>query len=410
MDVITILSILISLSAVFSFINYRYFRLPRTIGLMLFALALSVALIVAGRTGWDVRDQAAQLIVRIDFNRLLLEGMLAFLLFAGTLHVEANELLQHKRFIFALATAGTILSAFLIGVLAWGLFRLLKPDIPLIYCLLFGALISPTDPVAVLGILKKLKVSKSIETQMVGESLFNDGVGVVLFVVLMRIASGGEGASVGESLLLFVKEACGGILIGLAAGWAAYQMLKRVDDYQVEVLITLGLVMGGYELAHRLHTSGPLAIVAAGLLIGNHGRAHAMSETTRQNLDTFWELVDEILNAVLFILIGTEVLVLEINLHNLLAGLAVIPLVLSVRFVSIGIPFGLLKRRLPFRDKTVKTLTWCGLRGGIAVALALSVPQSPYRGIIVLITYMVVVFSIAAQGLTIKPLVRRWGA
>ncbi len=409
MDVITILSVLISLSAVFSFINYRYFRLPRTIGLMLFALALSMALIVAGRTGWDVREQAVQLIERIDFNRLLLEGMLAFLLFAGALHVEANELLQHKWFIFSLATAGTILSTILIGVLSWGLFRLLEPGIPLVYCLLFGALISPTDPVAVLGILKELKVSKSIETQMAGESLFNDGIGVVLFIVLARIAASGEDASLGGSLLLFLKEALGGVLIGLAAGWTAYQMLKRVDDYHVEVLITLGLVMGGYDLAHRLHTSGPLAIVAAGLLIGNQGRAFAMSETTRRNLDMFWELVDEILNAVLFILIGIEVLVLEINTHNFLAGLAVIPLVLAVRFVSVGLPFGLLNRRLPFRDKTVKALTWGGLRGGIAVALALSIPQGPYRGIIVLITYMVVVFSIIVQGLTIKSFFRRWG-
>jgi CPA1 family monovalent cation:H+ antiporter len=409
MDIFSIITVLISLSAIFSFVNYRYFRLPRTIGLMLFALVLSVALIVAGRTGWDLRNQATDLIQRIDFNRLLLQGMLGFLLFAGALHVEANELLRHRWIIFLLATAGTILSTALIGVLTWQIFRLMGPALPLIYCLLFGALISPTDPVAVLGILKQLKVPKSIETQMAGEALFNDGVGVVLFIVLTRFAAGAPDTSLGQSALLFVKEAFGGILIGLVIGWMAYQMLKRVDNYQVEVLITLGLVMGGYDLAHQLHTSGPLAIVAAGLLIGNHGRAFAMSETTRKNLDMFWELIDEILNALLFIMIGIEVLVLEISVHHFLAGLVIIPLVLLVRLVSVGIPFGLLRQQMPFRKNVVKTLTWGGLRGGIAVALALSIPQGPQRGIIVFITYMVVVFSIVVQGLTIKKMLKRWG-
>jgi CPA1 family monovalent cation:H+ antiporter len=402
MDILTIISVLISLSAVFSFINYRYFQLPRTIGLMLFALVLSIALIVVGRFGWDIGEQARVLIRRIDFNRLLLQGMLGFLLFAGALHVEANELLRHKWIIFSLASAGTILSTCLVGGGVWVVFRLMDPEVPLIYCLLFGALISPTDPVAVLGILKELKVPKSIETQMAGEALFNDGVGVVLFIVLMRIAAGDPGTTIGQSVLLFAKEAFGGILIGLALGWIAYLMLKRVDNYQVEVLITLGLVMGGYDLAYTLHTSGPLAIVAAGLLIGNQGRAFAMSETTRKNLDTFWELIDEILNAVLFILIGIEVLVLEVSLHYFLAGLAVIPLVLLVRLVSVGIPFGLLRLQMPFRKNAVKTLTWGGLRGGIAVALALSIPPGPQRGIIIFITYMVVVFSIVVQGLTIN--------
>lgn len=348
------------------------------------------------------------LIQHIDFNRLLLQGMLGFLLFAGALHVEANELLQHKWIIFLLATAGTILSTGLVGVLAWQVFRLIGPEIPLTYCLLFGALISPTDPVAVLGILKELKVPKSIETQMAGEALFNDGVGVVLFIVLERIVAGDPGTSVGQSALLFAKEAFGGILIGLAIGWIAYQMLKRVDNYQVEILITLGLVMGGYDLAHVLNTSGPLAIVAAGLLIGNHGRAFAMSETTRKNLDTFWELIDEILNAVLFILIGIEVLVLEISFHYFIAGLLIIPLVLLVRLVSVGIPFGLLGKHLPSRKNAIKTLTWGGLRGGIAVALALSIPPDPQRGVIIFTTYMVVVFSIVVQGLTIKKMLKRW--
>lgn len=409
MEIFTIITVLISFSAIFSFFNYRYFHLPRTIGLMLFALVLSIALIVSGRIGWDIQEQARELIQRIDFNRLLLQGMLGFLLFAGALHVEANELLRHKWFIFLLATAGTLISTFLIGFFTWQLFQILTPALPFSYCLLFGALISPTDPVAVLGILKELKVPKSIETQMAGEALFNDGIGVVLFIVLERIASGGGDASVGQSVMLFAKEAFGGIFIGAAMGWIAYEMLKRVDNYQVEVLITLGLVMGGYDLAYKLHTSGPLAIVAAGLLIGNHGRAFAMSETTRHNLDMFWELIDEILNAVLFILIGIEILVLEINTHYFVAGLAMIPLVLLTRLISVGIPYGLLEKQFPFRKTPVKVLTWGGLRGGIAVALALSIPQGPERGIIVFMTYMVVVFSIVVQGLTIKKMLARWG-
>lgn len=410
MDLFSVFSVLISLSAVFSFINYRYFKLPRTIGLMLFALVLSIGLIVAGHTGWHVREPATDLVARLDFNRLLLQGMLGFLLFAGALHVEANELFEHKWMIFTLATAGVVFSTVLVGVLAWLIFDLISLPVPLIYCLLFGALISPTDPVAVLGILKDLGAPKHIETQMAGEALFNDGIGVVVFVVLLGLIEGGRNASWREALQLFAKEALGGVALGLLMGWLAYEMLKRVDNYQVEVLITLGLVMGGYELAHALKTSGPLAIVTAGLLIGNQGRAFAMSTVTRQNLDTFWELVDEILNALLFLLIGIEVLALNISVEHVLAGLALIPAVLLVRLLSVGIPFSLVKKSLPLSDHTVKILTWGGLRGGIAVALALSIPPSRYRAVILVGAYMVVVFSIVVQGLTIRPLFNRWCA
>jgi len=408
MDLFAVISLLISLSAVFSFINYRYFKMPRAVGLMLFALVLSIGLIAAGRLGLPIREPAADIVARLDFNRLLLQGMLGFLLFAGALHVEANELLAHKWMIAVLATLGVLFSTFLVGLLAWLIFDFISLPVPLIHCLLFGALISPTDPVAVLGILKELHAPKSVETQMAGEALFNDGVGVVVFVMLLGFVQGGEGQPWHTAALFFAKEALGGIALGLLLGWMAYEMLKRVDNYQVEVIITLGLVMGGYELAHALHTSGPLAIVSAGLLIGNQGRALAMSDVTRRNLDTFWELVDEILNALLFILIGIEVLVLDISVKHLLAGLALIPAVLLVRLLSVGIPFGVLEKKLPFRDPTVKILTWGGLRGGIAVALALSFPASPYRGIILVSTYIVVVFSIVVQGLTIGRLYRRW--
>lgn len=408
MDLFSSISILICVSALFSFINYRYFKLPRVIGLMLIALLLSLGLILAGQFGWNFHKQAADLVSQLDFNRLLLRGMLGFLLFAGALHVEANELLEHKWVIFGLATLGVIISTLLVGVSAWLIFKLLPPEVPFIYCLLFGALISPTDPVAVLGILKELKTPKFIETQMAGEALFNDGVGVVLFIVLLRISQGGHAGYAMEAVRLFAVEAVGGILLGLLMGWLTYQMLKRVDNYQVEVLLTLGLVMGGYQVAEVLGTSGPLAIVAAGLLIGNQGRTFAMSEITRRNLDTFWELVDEILNALLFMLIGIEVLALNITWHHLLIGLIMIPIVLLVRMISVGVPFGLARRKLPFRDNVVKMLTWGGLRGGIAVALALSFPAGPYRAVVLVGTYLIVVFSIAVQGLTTQRFFKRW--
>lgn len=408
MDIFTIISVLISFSAIFGFVNDRYFHLPRTIGLMLSALLLSLAVILLGRFGLGFKTEALNVVGRIDFNRFLLQGVLSFLLFAGALHVEANELIRQKWMVFLLATVGVLLSTIIVAGFTWLVLDLLDEQIPFIYCLLFGALISPTDPVAVLGILKILGVPKSLETQMAGEALFNDGVGVVVFIVILRIAMGGHASTVEDVALLFAKEALGGILFGLAVGWLAYEMLKRVDNYQVEVLITLGLVMGGYELANTVHTSGPLAIVAAGLLIGNQGRTFAMSETTRRNLDTFWELIDEILNALLFILIGLEVVILDFSTDHLLAGAALIPLVLLARWVSVGIPISLLRKKSPFSHNGVKILTWGGLRGGIAVALALSLPSGRERGTILVITYMVVVFSILVQGLSIQKLLRRW--
>jgi CPA1 family monovalent cation:H+ antiporter len=409
-DVIDIMNALIAFCAVFSFVNYKYFQLPRTIGLMLFALVLSLGLLIAGRLGWGLQRDALGLMQQLDFNRLLLQGMLGFLLFAGALDVELNELMEQKWVILSLATFGVLFSTFLVAGLVWVIFRLLGLALAPIYCLLFGALISPTDPIAVLDTLKRLKAPKGLQTQMAGEALFNDGVGVVIFIVLLRIATGEHGASVTEIGLLLAEEALGGILFGLAAGVAAYQLLKRVDDYQVEVLITLGLVSGGYALANSLHTSGPLAMVVAGLLIGNHGRAFAMSEITRNNLDTFWELVDEILNALLFMLIGLEILAVDFTPHHLLAGIMLIPLVLLARAVSVAIPIGFLRFRRRFSPHVVKILTWGGLRGGIAVALALSLPYGPSRDAILVLTYSVVVFSVTVQGLTIKKLLRRWKA
>jgi len=407
MSLFDILAVLITLSAVFSYLNHRYIRLPTTIGIMLIAMLMSLSLIVAGKWGVGLEQQARLLLASIDFNQALLHGMLSFLLFAGALHVNLSDLAQQKWIIGSLATFGVVASTLLVGTSTWFILGFLEVQMPWIYCLLFGALISPTDPIAVLGILKTAKIPKSLETKIAGESLFNDGVGVVVFLVLLEIVTGGQEVMAGDVVLLLLTETGGGVLFGLAIGWVAYQMLKSVDNYQVEVLITLALVTGGYSLAGHLHVSGPIAIVVTGLLIGNHGRLMAMSEITCAHLDTFWELVDEILNAVLFVLIGLEILVLPLSGPALLAGIAAIPLVLASRLVSVGVPVLLLRPFLEFSPRVVRILTWGGLRGGISVALALSLPEGPARDLFLPVTYTVVVFSVVVQGLTIGRLVKK---
>ena len=408
MDLFDIIAILLSLSALFSFINYRYIRLPTTIGLMLIALVMSLLLIVLGKFGLGTAsDKAALLLHKIDFDKTVLHGLLSFLLFAGALHVNVNDLRLHSRIIALLAIGGVVLSTLIVGVLIWVVFTLLGLDIPLLYCLLFGALISPTDPIAVMGILKTAGAPKSLEIKIVGESLFNDGVGVVLFIVLLELATGDHNVGTGWILLLFIKEAFGGLLLGLAAGMLAYWMLKQINNYQVEIMITLAVVTGGYALADTLHLSGPIAVVVAGLLIGNHGRHLAMAAKTREHLDTFWQLLDEILNAILFVLIGLEVLVLPFTPEYLISGLIAIPVVLMARFISVAIPVNVLKSLREFTPNAVLIMTWGGLRGGISVAMALSLPASTERGVIVTITYTVVVFSILVQGLSIGRLIKR---
>jgi len=406
MKLFHILAILISLSAVFSYMNYRYLRLPTAIGLMLIALLASLALLALGPLAGGVEDQIEMLLRTVDFDETLLHGMLSFLLFAGALHVNLADLAQQRWVIAILATASVLGATFIIGYLAYGVFALLGLDIPLLYCMLFGALISPTDPIAVLGILKSAGAPKTLETKITGESLFNDGVAVVVFLVLLGVAGGGGELSAGAVAWLFVQEALGGVLYGLAIGALAYWMISQVDDYSVEVLITLALTTGGYTLAEALHLSAPIAIVVAGLLIGNHGRSFAMSARTRGHLDTFWELVDEVLNAVLFVLIGMEVLVLAFRQEYLLAGLLAIPIVLLARLVSVGVPVGLMRRYRSFSPMVVSILTWGGLRGGISVALALSLPAGPVRDTLVTVTYIVVTFSILVQGLSVGALVR----
>lgn len=407
MDTLNLAALLISLAAVFAWINHRFIRLPNTIGLMLIALVLSLALVVAGMFGFgSLEHEAEALLAGVDFNTTLLHGMLSFLLFAGALHVNLADLAKQKWVIVALASVGVVISTALVGSLTWLAFSAIGLDLPFIYCLVFGALISPTDPIAVLGLLKTTGAPKTLETKITGESLFNDGIGVVVFLVLLGIATRGDMAT-SEVAFLFVEEAVGGVLFGLVTGGIAYGMLKQVDSYQVEVLITLALVMGGYALATALHVSGPIAVVVAGLLIGNQGRLLAMSDRTREHLDNFWELLDEVLNAVLFVLIGLELLVLSFSGEYLLAAVLAIPIVLFSRLVSVGLPIGLLRSTHTFSPWVVTLLTWGGLRGGISVALALSLPPGPERDLILAVTYVLVVFSILVQGLTIGPVLRR---
>ncbi len=412
-----ILAILLTLTAGLAWLNRRFLKLPPTIGLMALSLGASLLLVAAGHALPGSSAWAEQLLAGIDFDETLLHGMLGFLLFAGALHVDLSSLARQRTLILVLASFGVMISTALVGGAAYAVFHLLGIPVGLLPCLVFGALISPTDPIAVLAILKTLGVPKELETQITGESLFNDGVGVVVFLALVAAAGlGGHGADggvgVGAVALLFAQEVIGGALLGLGLGLLAYFMLRAIDDYTVEILTTLALVAGGFALADALHLSGPIMVVVAGLLIGNHGRSFAMSARTREHLDLFWELVDEILNALLFVLIGLEILVVRFEWTTIVATLLLIPLVVGARLVAVGLPIGALRSVRPIARHTTKILTWGGLRGGISVALALSLPRvvdgEPFvaRNAIVAVTYGIVVFSILVQGLTIGPLIR----
>jgi Na+:H+ antiporter len=398
---------LITLAALFSWVNHRFIRLPSTIALLLFSLAASFGVIALGKLGIHFDTLAIELLKTVDFDTALLHGMLSFLLFAGALHVDLAELAERKWAIGFLATAGVLISTALIGAATWWLFGALGHPVPLVWCLVFGALISPTDPIAVLAIMKSAGSDPVLRIKMTGESLLNDGVGVVVFLVLLGIAAAGADATPAGAALLFAREAVGGAVFGLVIGWAVYRMLASVDNYQVEILLTLALVMGGYALATALHVSGPIAIVVAGLLIGNHGRRLAMSDTTIEHLYTFWELIDEILNAVLFVLIGLEVLLITFEPAWGWAAMLAIPVVLASRLASVSVAALVPWLRHEFPPRVIGLLTWGGLRGGISIALALSLPTGPERGPLITVTYVVVVFSILVQGLTLPRLVRR---
>jgi CPA1 family monovalent cation:H+ antiporter len=409
MSLFEISATLMVLTALFSYMNYRFLRMPTTIGVMFISLAVSLVTVLLGWFGVDIGQvHVARILETIDFNQALLHGMLSFLLFAGAMHIKLEDLASQKWAISILATVGVVASTFIVGGLSWYFFNLLGIQSSFMFCLLFGALISPTDPVAVIGILKTAGVPKSLETKIAGESLFNDGIGVVVFIIILELALGGGSITISRIAVLFFEEAVGGALLGFVIGLIAYYMLKRINNYQVEVIITLALVMGGYALADRIHTSGPIAIVVAGLLIGNHGRAFAMSDITRQRLDDFWELMDEILNALLFMMIGLEVLIMPFTDALFIAGLLSIVITLIARWASVGSAVSGMKLFRSFSPGAISILTWGGLRGGISVALALSIPYTASeRTTIVTITYIIVVFSIVVQGMTLGKLADR---
>lgn len=407
-DIIQVTSLLITISALFAYINHRFIGLPTTIGVMIIAMATSLLIYLLGQLGFaDFEAEVENILAGIDFNKTLMHGMLSFLLFAGALHVNLNDLRQQKWVILSLATLGVCTSTFLVGLITYFLLAALACDLPFIYCLLFGALISPTDPIAVMATLKRLGVSKQLSTSIAGESLFNDGVGVVVFVVLLLVLQMPGEITFAHVGLIFLEEAIGGIVFGVVLGGICYYLTSTIDDYKVEVLITLALVMGGYTLALYLHTSGPIAIVVAGLITGSVLRQRSMSDKTRQSVDDFWELIDEILNVVLFALIGLEMLIIPFELQWFWGGLALIPIILLVRFVSVGFPITVIRTQKELPRNLIKILVWGGLRGGISVALALSLPAGEYRDLVLFLTYVIVVFSIIVQGLTLGPFIRR---
>lgn len=408
MELFELTAVLMVLTALFSYLNYRYLQMPTTIGIMFISLVCSLVLVAGSWLGFEIGQRpVAHMLSSIDFNETLMHGMLAFLLFAGAMHLKLDDLYNQKWAIIVLATVGVVLSTFIIGTLSFFLFDILGIAVPYIYCLLFGALISPTDPVAVLGILKTVGVPKSLETKIAGESLFNDGVGVVVFLILLELAVGGHEVTASSIFLLFVKEAGGGIVLGFVLGYMAYRMLKMVNNYQVEALITLALVMGGYALADSLHLSGPIATVVSGLLIGNHGRSFAMSDQTRERLDDFWELIDEILNAILFLLIGLEVLIISMNWNLIAAGFGAVVIALFARLATVGSLVTIMRIFRSFSPGAISMLTWGGIRGGISVALALSLPPVPERTTLLAATYLVVIFSIGVQGMSLGRLARK---
>ena len=403
MNLFTIITVLVVVSAAFAYINERFVKLPYTIGAMVITIIMSLILTLIGWINPSVTNPLKFLIEGIDFSKVLLEILLSFLLFAGALHTNFDQLKVQRGPILAFATFGVLVSTFLIGGMMYYLLPLFGLNIDFIHCLLFGSLISPTDPIAVLGILKKVGVPKKLETKIVGESLFNDGIGVVVFLTIFAIAEAGiDHVTFGEIALLLVEEVIGGIVLGLALGYIAYTLMKSIDDYSTEVLITIAIVMGGYGLAQYLHFSGPLAVVVAGLIVGHDTvRDTSMSDITELYVDKFWETWDALLNGILFVLIGLEILILPFEKSYILSGIVAIPIILFARWLALSIPIYFYEKKLDFVPNTGAIMTWGGLRGGISIALALTLTASMDRDPFLIITYIVVIFSIVVQGMTI---------
>jgi CPA1 family monovalent cation:H+ antiporter len=409
MDYFLITTVLVALAALFGYINVRFLKLPNTIGLMLITIVFTLAILALSFFDDTLLDAERYIITHIDFKTVLLDIMLSFLLFAGALHTNFEQLKVHRGPVLAFSTIGVLISTFLVGTMMYFALQLVGLEVAYIYCLLFGALISPTDPIAVLGILKQANVPKRLETKIVGESLFNDGVGVVVFLTIYQIASMGiENVEVMDVAGLFAKEVLGGIALGLLLGYVTYRLMKSIDDYDIEVIITLAAVMCGTAIAQYLHLSAPLAMVTAGLMVGmDTVRNTAMSETTEIYVDKFWELIDILLNTILFVLIGMEMLVLSLDGSYIIAGIAAIPIILACRYTSLILPIKFFEKRLDFVPNTNLIMTWGGLRGGISIALALGLTEVMHRDLFLVITYVVVVFSILVQGLTVEKLVKR---
>jgi Na+:H+ antiporter len=407
MSLFDVIALVVSVTAVLGYLNRRFLGLPTAIGVMVGGLTLSLGLLALGSVHAFLPARAESIIGSLRFDSLLMNGMLSFLLFAGALNTDVSRLLRRKWTILILATIGTLISTAFIGGAIWAVLSVLGLGIPVAAALVFGSLISPTDPVAVLAIMKETDAPADLETVVIGESLFNDGVGVVLYAIMLGILTSEAHLTAGHIGLLFVEEALGGVAWGLLIGYLALQMLRRVDDYTVEILITLAVVTGGYALAQHFHVSGPLAMVVSGLFIGSRGRRLGMSQRTQVHLDTFWLVSDEILNAVLFVLIGLEMLVLDPSPGFIAASVIAVVVSILARFIAVAIPITLLRRFSPIEPYSIRVMTWSGLRGGIAVALALGLPQIAERDLLVFMTYAIVVFSILVQGLTVGPLLKR---
>lgn len=408
MPLYNIFAILTVLAALFFYLNYKFLRLPDSIGVMLLSLLASLAIVCVGLVDPPLFQKAIGFVRGIDFYTVLVKVMLGFLLFAGAIHLDGSALSKQRVSVLSFSTISVLVSTALVGGLFYCLCLLFHQSMPLVYCLLFGALISPTDPIAVLSILRKAGISPSLETKITGESLFNDGVGIVVFLCLYQVAEAGlTHLSLGYVVLLFIRQAMGGVVLGMALGYTGYVVLRSIDHYQGELLITLAIVMGGTVLANLLGVSGPLAMVMAGIITGNKSRVKGMSSYSRDYVDNFWGAIDNLFNSVLFLLIGLELLVIPFPLPVLWLGLATIPVVLAARYASVLVPIGLLRRHTCFEKNAVSILTWGGLRGGLSVALALSVPADMGGERFVAVTYVVVLFSILVQGMTIGKIARR---
>ena len=409
MDYFVIASILVFISAFFGYINVRFIKLPNTIGLTVITILFTLGVFALSYFDDTLLNAERYIITHIDFRSVLLDIMLSFLLFAGALHTDLQKLRELRWPILTFATFGVLVSTFLVGTIIYFMLQGIGLEVQFINCLLFGALISPTDPIAVLGILKKANVPKKLEIKIVGESLFNDGVGVVIFLTIFGIASGSAGDfSIADVLTLFIHEVGGGLLLGALLGWITVRLMKSIDDYDIEVIITLATVMTGTIVAQYLHISAPLAMVVAGLMVGgNTARKMAMSELTENYVDKFWELIDILLNTLLFVLIGMELLVLDLEPEFVMAGLLAIPIALLCRYASLIIPVNVFAKRLDFVPNTNLIMTWGGLRGAISIALALGLTYEMHRELFLVMTYVVVIFSIIVQGLTVGKLVKK---